>query len=75
MFLWHDESILSHLKHFTNRVFFKTRKYTQDVAQSGSASVLGTEGRGFESCHPEWFFSAKKYFENKFYHTVKTTKW
>ena len=26
---------------------------TRDVAQSGSASVLGTGGRRFESCHPE----------------------
>ena len=25
----------------------------QDVAQSGSVSVLGTEGRRFESCHPD----------------------
>ena len=34
-------------------VFFKSKcfKKIQDVAQSGSASVLGTEGHRFESCH------------------------
>ena len=26
------------------------------VAQPGSASVLGTEGRKFESCHPDHGF-------------------
>jgi hypothetical protein len=28
----------------------------RDVAQLGSASALGAEGRRFESCHPEIFF-------------------
>ena len=27
------------------------------VAQSGSAPVLGTGGRRFESCRPDFFFS------------------
>lgn len=33
--------------------FFKNLFILQGVAQSGSASVLGTEGHGFKSCHPE----------------------
>ena len=32
---------------------------TRDVAQFGSAPVLGTGGRRFESCHPD-FKSLKK---------------
>ncbi len=28
-------------------------KNVRDVAQLGSASVLGTEGRRFKSCHPD----------------------
>ena len=28
----------------------------RDVAQFGSASGLGPEGRRFESCHPDHFF-------------------
>lgn len=30
----------------------------RDVAQFGSAPVLGTGGRRFESCHPESAFSS-----------------
>ena len=29
---------------------------SRDVAQFGSAPVLGTGGRRFESCHPDIFF-------------------
>ncbi len=30
----------------------------RDVAQSGSASALGAEGRRFKSCHPDHFYGA-----------------
>ena len=33
------------------------RSTQRGVAQLGSASVLGTEGRRFESCHPDRQFS------------------
>ena len=35
-----------------------TRRGDRDVAQFGSAPVLGTGGRRFESCHPENAFSS-----------------
>lgn len=34
----------------------------RDVAQFGSAPVLGTGGRRFESCHPEFLLRASKWF-------------
>ncbi len=36
----------------------KIIKDNRDVAQFGSAPVLGTGGRRFESCHPEDAFSS-----------------
>ena len=45
--------------------------YLRGVAQFGSASVLGTEGRRFESCHPDLlnmttmeFYSVEYWQEN-----------
>ena len=38
---------------YTNKVIIY-----RDVAQFGSAPVLGTGGRRFESCHPEDAFSS-----------------
>ena len=35
--------------------FDSPRSYHRDVAQSGSASGLGPEGRRFKSCHPDHF--------------------
>jgi hypothetical protein len=32
------------------------RSKNRDVAQFGSAPVLGTGGRRFESCHPDIYF-------------------
>ena len=34
-------------------VYTQSRMISRDVAQFGSAPVLGTGGRRFESCHPE----------------------
>ena len=45
---------------------YKRRVLRRGVAQPGSASVLGTEGRKFESCLPDHFPSqietVSKYF-------------
>ena len=37
-------------------------EFERGVAQSGSASALGAEGRRFESCHPD---NSKSHFKNE----------
>ncbi len=42
---------------FSLRTYVWRRK-TRDVAQSGSATVWGTGGRKFKSCHPDKSFDS-----------------
>lgn len=40
--------------------------YYRDVAQFGSAPVLGTGGRRFESCHPDSYTLLVQLVERRF---------
>ena len=44
---------------YTSRPATKDNLVNRDVAQFGSASGLGPEGRRFESCHPDQIFFKK----------------
>lgn len=39
--------------------FKSLREHQRDVAQLGSAAVLGTEGHRFKSCHPDFALVAQ----------------
>lgn len=38
--------------------------FDRDVAQFGSAPVLGTGGRRFESCHPDLIKNQTNFYDN-----------
>ena len=47
-----DDALESHL--IAAMICYWQKPRIRGVAQLGSASVLGTEGRRFKSCHPDW---------------------
>lgn len=61
---WQDKSIVyryrksSAFENKTGNLYNDTVQQKRDVAQLGSAFVLGKKCHGFQSCHPYLFFSS-----------------
>lgn len=45
--------IIKRLAEIEHKLYLNSKIIYRDVAQFGSAPVLGTGGRRFESCHPD----------------------